>query len=64
MEKQHLGCFVGIYEHKDIIMELENIDVLHSLILDKFAETSMEAQLCFRKELIFCCFMILEAFAF
>ena len=27
-----------IYVHKDIIKELENTDILHSLILDKFIE--------------------------
>ena len=64
MEEQYLGCFCRIYQHKDIIKELENTDLIKSLILDKFTEKSMEAQLCFQKELIFCCFMILETFVF
>ena len=31
-------CFCKIYVHKDIIKELENTDILLSLILDQFIE--------------------------
>ena len=39
--------------HKDIIKELENTDIPHSLILDKLIRKSMQAQLSLQKELIF-----------
>ena len=32
------GAFCRIHEHKDIVKELENTDLLQSLILDKFNE--------------------------
>ena len=38
MKKIISWCFCKIYVHKDIIKELENTDILHSLILDKFIE--------------------------
>ena len=37
-EKIISWCLCKIYLHKDIIKELENTDILHSLFLDKFIE--------------------------
>ena len=38
MEQERLGCLCRISVHKDMLKELENKSLLHSLILDKFIE--------------------------
>ena len=38
MKKIISWCLCRIYVHKDIIKELENTDILHLLLLDKFIE--------------------------
>ena len=57
MGKQYLGCFCRIYEHKDIMKELENTDFLHSLILDKFTEKKHGAPTLFSKRIKFLLFL-------
>ena len=48
MEQDRLGCLCRISVHKDILKELENRSLLHSLILDKFIEKPRRLNFVFK----------------
>ena len=48
MEQDRLGCLCQISVHKDILKELENKSLLHSLILDKFIEKPRRLNFVFK----------------
>ena len=48
MEQDRLGCLCRISVQKDILKELENRNLLHSLILDKFIEKPRKLDFVFK----------------
>ena len=48
MEQDRFGCLYRLSVHKDILKELENRSLLHSLILDKFIEKPRRLNFVFK----------------